>query len=132
MTRKQYEKLRDEEKNIKIAELCGAKWYRLQPIEWKERSLSFENFNALTLADGSEKIIQIHTLPDYCHDLNAMHKAVSTLTKIQFCKYIQILCGHTKKGERIHWCGEDAGRAELATAEQRAEAFCLTIEEEHD
>ncbi len=67
-------------------------------------------------------------LPDYPQDQNAMHAAVETLTDIEFCKYVHTLCGHTTPGVEIQWCGEDAGRAERATARQRAEAYVKTME----
>lgn len=77
----------DQEINAAIAETCGWKYYD----GWHH-------------PDGRDK------LPDYCNDLNAMHKAEGVLTKEQAYEYIAVLFDSTYE-------------ATLATARQRAEAF---------
>jgi uncharacterized protein (DUF488 family) len=53
-------------------------------------------------------------LPNYCTDLNAMHRAEGVLTKEQTDEYIALLFDATYE-------------ATLATARQRAEAFLRTL-----
>ena len=56
-------------------------------------------------------------LPDYLHDLNAMHEAENTLTKKQKKEYEENLSG-------LKYCGFMLC---FATSSQRAEAFLKTL-----
>ena len=106
-----------------MAEYCGAKWYRLIPSDDCERSLSLDDLTmrgrGLSLATGNETIVQIHHLPDYLNDLNAMHEAEKILSKEQWVIYEQHL-NRMKVFPMVH-----------ATAKQRAEAFIRTMEEDN-
>ncbi len=62
-----------------------------------------------------------HALPDYLHDLNAMHEAEKVLTDEQYSKYAWLVLSGTP--EREVECREFFS----ATAAQRAEAFLRTI-----
>ena len=81
-----------EQQRIAIAEACGWKTGYRDPEAW-------------------------HPLPDFLHDLNAMHDAEKVLVSLQWVFYLRRLktiCN--KSGWPIH-----------ATAAQRAEAFLRTI-----
>jgi hypothetical protein len=72
----------------------------------------------LVFADGTEVVCQIHKIPDYCNDLNAMHEAVGTLG--------------VELGPYEYWLEKVAGPGMCmveATARQRAEAFVLAMGE---
>lgn len=107
---------------VRVAELCG--WNNIC-----ERYIPIGDKQVYRLTGNMAHEHSFHCVPNYATDLNAMHEAVAELTEIQFCKYIQTLCGHTTPKEKILWCGEDAGRAERATACQRAEAFVKAMED---
>jgi len=113
----------NQEKIYKIAEYCGAKWYRLCPSDDFERSLSFDDLNmkgkGLSFATGNETIVQIHHLPDYINDLNAMYEAEKMLSKEEWVIYGQHL-NRLNVFPMVH-----------ATAEQRADAFISTIDEKN-
>lgn len=90
-----------ETKRIKIAEACGWQRHYNTDMQWRYDG------------DGPDDWIVEDELPDYFHDLNAMHEAEKTLTDEQKGEYINQLssiCGDTMWF--IH-----------ATAAQRAEAF---------
>ena len=113
----------DQEKVYKIAEYCGAKWVRLIDAEPK-RSLVMPNdpaFKLLPEADGNEKICQIHSLPHYLSDLNAIHEAVETVRGSErYPFYDHVL-------QRI--MGGEFAFTSRATAEQRANALLKTMED---
>ena len=111
-----------QEKIYRIAEYCGAKWVRLADKEPK-RSLvmpddpSFPNDPdfSLPIADGSEQICQIHALPNYLSDLNAIHEAVEKVLFVErYPFYDHIL-------QRI--MGGEFAFTSRATAKQRADAL---------
>ena len=90
-----------EAQRIAIAEACGHGDYSTQMNGWHDN--------------------QIHGLPDYLNDLNAIHAAEKTLT-------------HEQRIDHMEWlgmCSDDYGHKVWAyvhaTAEQRAEAFLRTI-----
>ena len=115
-----------DELNRTIAELCGAKWIRLLPASSKKRSLiMLESFQRLGLseADGTEEICQIHELPNYAGDLNAMQEAEKLLNTIQKRSvYLGIL--HKWRFDKHDW----TLGAYWATARQRAEAFVMVFQ----
>ena len=86
-----------DSQRIAIAGACGHGDYSTQMNGWHDN--------------------QIHGLPDYLNDLNAMHEAEKVLTLPERRKYRKTLLGHC----------EPASIAIHATAAQRAEAFLLTI-----
>ena len=91
----------DEQINAAIAEACGLK----KPCR------------KVKLNDKGFFITQHAKLPNYCHDLNAMHEAEKGLeakTSMMFGGWLLALC----KGKNATW---------HATAHQRAEAFLRTL-----
>lgn len=118
----------DQEKIYRIAEHCGAKWIRLAKQvgeDGERRSLVMPYDPILKMhfscasADGSEKICQIHALPNYLSDLNAMHEVEKTLSE-RYPFYDHVL-------QRI--MGGEWAFTSRATAKQRAEAFLKTMED---
>ena len=65
-------------------------------------------------------------IPDYLHDLNAMHEAEKVLTDEQDLEYSEAL-EQVVKGRFATANSEDMRRLRSATASQRAEAFLRTI-----
>ena len=117
----------DLEINIAIAEACP---FRLEPTQaaggWQlvcgTVAISFwwTHDKKPTLSDVA------HLLPNYCHDLNAMHDAEKALTLAQCVVYAERLCwfkcmdvDRPIEGPQSFIWG--------ATARQRAEAFLRTI-----
>ena len=128
MTLKEIRKLSPDEKIYKIAEYCGAKWYRLVPSDDYERSLSFDDLNmngsGLSFANGDEKVVQIHSLPHYLSDLNAIHKAVEeTIEPERYPFYDHVL-------QRV--MGGEFAFTSRATALQRAEALIEVMEDKNN
>lgn len=109
----------EEAQRIAIAEACG--WTDIHQPTDKWRPLR-------GFANG-----KLGVVPDYLHDLNAMHEAEKTLGDMQIKNYVAILTNRSfvQDGDitRIR-CWE----ALHATAAQRAEAFLRVIGkwEEHD
>ena len=99
----------DEQINIAIAEACG----KPLPLHRSSDPDRHEVF------DNEWKVI-----PDYCHDLNAMHEAENVLSDEETFKYsefVESIC----KPDNIHpWSW--IWNAIHATARQRAEAFLRT------
>ncbi len=81
-----------EQQRIAIAEACGWKIGYRDPEAW-------------------------HPLPDFLHDLNAMHEAEKVLTSEQVTSYVYSL-----ESMNDRW-----STPAFATAAQRAEAFLRTI-----
>ncbi len=86
-----------EKQRIAIAEACGWKTGYRDPEAW-------------------------HPLPDFLHDLNAMHEAEKVLRKPMEGSDTDTIIG-----DRMHKYAELIGYAFDATAAQRAEAFLRTI-----
>lgn len=105
-----------EQKRIAIAEACGVCTHQChQPHEGGANYI-----DEVVCADCNEWLQdwpQNPHLPDYCNDLNAMHEAEMTLSYEQLKFYKDAL--KTAVG-----CGV---RFVCAAAEQRADAFLLTI-----
>lgn len=133
MTRTQWAKLTDEEKRIKVAELCG--WTDIVLYDgywWGTR-----HWPTGESASGCE-------IPNYLNDLNAMHKAVIAANTSQAFNYD----GPVVKGlprSFVQWLDEiihpeqfyaECEKSTLAlitaTAAQLAEAFVLTMEGEDE
>lgn len=91
-----------EQQRIAIAEACGWKTGYRDPEAW-------------------------HPLPDFLHDLNAMHDAEKVLTKANWGCYASELYRITDANNHgispnHHWLA-----VAFSTASQRAEAFLRTI-----
>jgi len=107
----------DQEINIAIAVACG--WKRRQDCDYLSKSFS-GNFEKQELWELNGRVTH---LPDYCHDLNAMHEAEE--------HFESAMCGQFE--DELHkllledW-RKGTARGGLwpiwhATALQRAEAF---------
>ena len=96
--------MNEEAQRIAIAEACG----------WKPTGEYFED-DWVWMSKGFERVKQ-RMLPDYLHDLNAMHDAAMTLKGSQRGRcngWVAGLCTDNYPTE--------------ATAPQRAEAFLRTL-----
>lgn len=132
MTSEQYDKLTDEEKRIKVAELCGFE-FRLgspDPSRWYCRAYGNDGmFFRMPGGDswGCGRCQFSEYVPDYPNDLNAMHEAELT----------RIWCGGGDREKRIIdylslldvFTLDSEYTAQSATAAQRAKAFVLTMTE---
>jgi len=122
MNREQYAKLTDEEKRIKIAELC----------DWTNIIVLKPNVYRGIVIKGRPPYLkdrpELHgedTIPDYLNDLNACH---------EFETYAELgMSEHSGKAAEYsallrHIAVEGGRHLFSATAEQRCEAFVLTME----
>jgi hypothetical protein len=97
-----------EKQRIAIADACG----------WKIGNFDCLQDKANKLARGD------NYLPDYINDLNAMHEAEKILTEQQqyvYSAHLVRLAGWCRNQDLIF-------KVASATAAQKAEAFCLTID----
>ncbi len=108
---------------IAIAAACGWKWkkenvYLDDPRDDRDAPKWFR----ITDPDGREHCEYCieSSVPDYLHDLNAMHEAEKVLTDDQTKRYIETLCKQVHRQPGNQW-------GVMATAAQRAEAFLRTI-----
>ena len=120
MTKEQWAKLTDEEKRIKVAELCGWAFdtgtdYKL-PCCWG----IWPSMREGEECQGVGTKGYAYEIPNYHQDLNAMHEVVGTLTEQQKTIYRNLLVGMCD-GMCNNWGAIDA------TAAQRAEAFVLAL-----
>lgn len=108
----------EQEQRIAIAEACG--WSPIENskgLHWNEK----EHIAAITPGSEVEKArVRIRlgptlTLPDYPHDLNAMHEAEKELLAEQKVDYLIWLAKLNNKAPTF------------STADQRSEAFLRTI-----
>jgi hypothetical protein len=103
-----------EQINIAIAEACGWQINKVAQVAWKDGT-------PYGMVDGCSCMI-----PDYYHDLNAMHEAENALTRAQQINYHSML-------ERVvikngYSPSMATGMHTIhATATQRAEAFLRCI-----
>ena len=110
-----------EQQRIAIAEVCG--WTAREDIEnfWRAVDASGNMTHELWM---SESNVWAAGIPDYPHDLNAMHQAESILNADQMVSYDYHL-------DRVVGNGRQALNIDYflwsATASQRAEAFLRTI-----
>lgn len=111
-----YAPMNNDQKRIKIAELCG--WKRRPECDYTSHlDPVFHNLGARVEMWGKEtgQLIPFSKIPDYLNDLNAMHAAEKTLT--DFRAYTLTLIELTD-GDAF-----TGGGAIYATAAQRADAF---------
>lgn len=100
--------MKPEAQRIAIAEACG--WAKDISINGNQ-----------TWSSRRDKLRQVHELPDYLNDLNAMHEAEKVLTAEQQKDYVQwllVITVATDNPLAHDW---------NATAAQRAEAFLRTL-----
>ena len=118
MTRKKWAKMTQSERQLKIAKLC----------KWNKKFLGYEPDDG-HLGRSEERYSH---MPDYLHNLNAMHEAELMLSQGMLQDYLSNLLPMMKECENetneYNW----VVRAVRATAAQRAEAFALTMEPEDD
>jgi len=114
MNSEEYDKLSDEEKRIKIAELCG---YKAQEGRVDGLGRPF-----LRLGETG-RYLHISEIPDYLNDLNACHEFEELIVG-DVEKELRYL-GHLNEATRDNKLGMFR-----ATAEQRCKAFVLTMEAE--
>jgi hypothetical protein len=113
MSREEWAKLSDEEKRIKVAELCG--WMEANPCH-----MNGDVYRTWVLPDGTPSTLS--ALPDYLNNLNAIHEAemehcYAGPIFVKYARHLLEVCDGT--GQPVH----------MATAAQRAEAFVLTMED---
>ena len=104
----------DDEINIAIAEACGWRFSPLAHIESKP-------FATMCWIAPNGADWQMQKLPNYCHDLNAMHEAEKTLGD-RLTRYREFL--------RLIVTDDPTNRYNepaFATTRQRAEAFLRTL-----
>lgn len=107
---------------IKVAELCGYKWFPIPRFNTDQKVLALDetNADAIRLGDWVWSLT-----PDYISDLDACHECEKTLTPEQRYNYIALVLG---KSWGEVWTSEDAFNLCHATAEQRCHAFVATME----
>lgn len=116
-----------DEINIAIAEACGL--FKIEPLRRTTRKGKLDP-NGVVLWYCEEHHGGAATyarIPNYCHDLNAMHEAEKLLeTADQQNRYYAEIAN-------ITWCNLETGNRQVvfnqltATAHQRAEAFLRTL-----
>ena len=110
--------MKDEQINIAIAEVCG--WIIIKACDGS------------LIGKPKNEQGPMDEIPDYCNDLNAMHKIFLTLptgSHITFGRHLQEVCGEGLVGYVPSYPADFAGLTRIAhaTAAQRAEAFLKTI-----
>lgn len=125
-----------KEKNIKIAEACG--WKKIEPItiEYMYRAGAMTSGTATWENEKGEPMLE-EWIPDFCNDLNAMHKAERSLKIEGEGKYGDLLSQMIREKENLRWGDKPTkkfpfngwGYFSLAhlTASQKADAFLKTI-----
>lgn len=104
-----------DKQRIAVAEACGWKDISWQTVAVDTGMDTVLLFSGIPDKGGRE-------LPDYLHDLNAMHEAEKVMTHQQRAKFMELLCdGFHSNPVLIAW------PATHATASQRAEAFLRTL-----
>lgn len=115
-----------EQQRIVIAEACGWKEIRAE-VDWLPKELTgIFTWPHPTDAEKIKYFINRKPIPDFLHDLNAMHEAEKVLTDEQDLEYSEAL-EQVVKGRFATANSEDMRRLRSATAFQRAEAFLRTI-----
>jgi len=118
--------MKPEAQRIAIAEACG--WQMIQrpltdqdgeipghvEVRWFHPKIHTSAYPLYALPQNP---------PDYLNDLNAIHEAEKTLTRVQRVKFVTELCGLAG----VKWKPTSHFDTIHATAAQRAEAFLRTI-----
>lgn len=133
MTTEELAKLTDEQKRIRIAELCGWK-KETRNMYGGVKNVQGWGMNTHLGLGSADRKFTMHpdTFPDYLHDLNAMHEAEETLTDFQlqaFGDQLQQIVNYYCVGvvpdyHRHLMC---LAKIAHATASQRSDAFLLTL-----
>jgi hypothetical protein len=112
----------EEEQRIAIAEACG---WRFESYEDRDGKYTVP----IGVIKGQEYTAGWSKVPDYLHDLNAMHEAERMLdiTKVEkYCATLVRIVRHSL-GIEDHESIHPTRFAVYATAAQRAEAFLKTL-----
>lgn len=113
--------MNEQEQRIAIAEFCGWKW------RWKDSQQLVRQWSS---PKDNSRFFD-NELPDYCHDLNAMHEAEKVLKGSINDEHSEVSGYSENLTTVIYGDGEleSIWFADLirATASQRAEAFLKTI-----
>ena len=113
----------DQQINTAIAEACGfesVEFDSSKPWSWPS--------GIVTRFTGTPSECRVRVgVPNYCHDLNAMHEAEKILNEKQQVWYLQELTQVRYKDGVSGMLGCMIDKTTFATARQRAEAFLRTI-----
>lgn len=113
--------MKAEDQNRAIAEACGWKFFCVNSLG--EHVYHGPNGEVASLEGGD-----VHQLPDYLHDLNAMHEACETLPTTLRQGFINTLLEVLDYESQYGFGKPQAGWESVnATAAQRAEAFLKCI-----
>jgi hypothetical protein len=114
--------MKPEEQRIAIAEACG--WYNCRYIDGLKDVLGIP-----PVAWNCDKISGLEEAwtPDYLNDLNAMHKAWSTLSEVDK-EYFEYQLFSVVINEDLHGSSYDLPYITNATAAQRAKAFLKLLD----
>ena len=125
MTSEEYDALTDEQKRIKVAELCG--WTRDTTRANTEGENPWNHPEQVDPPLGCYTAWDACELPDYLNDLNTMHEQWKSLDGTQMADFAHHLCAVV--GVKSYFIPTDADMNKLirATAAQRAKAFVLTM-----
>ena len=112
--------MKAQAQQIAIAKACGWGSFRSVPDELQPQIMRLEGISLVVNYGGGG----FNEVPDYPHDLNAMHEAENALTLEEHSYYrenLAMVVGFTD-------ISPNGGRAYVsATAAQRAEAFLKTL-----
>lgn len=123
MTHNEWKELTPLQKRIKVGELDNFSFINEPTDEWVARyedNIGDLPFNAMV---GRRNNKGLDLVPDYLNDLNAMHEVITNLDGWTGNLFIAALIEVTGAVDGYARCLINA------TAEQRAEAFVLTMEE---
>ena len=124
MTREEWAKLTDEERRIKVAELCG---YTKIHVAYFTVGDTWENHGKLIAKEhNATKYARYVKVPDFLNDLNAMYEAEDMLTTDEANEYWAALLDIVNAVGGADW--SIRRHYAHATAAQRAEAFVLVRE----
>lgn len=119
----------DQEINIAIAEACGRKKVPFTGQDGENHGEMFQEYRWI-LYDHNGGIVSTG-LPDYCHDLNAMHEAEKTLIGRPLGPLASAHFLYVERLLRLIECDPgvvgDEWKLIHATSQQRAEAFLRTM-----
>lgn len=128
MTHDKWVKLSNDEKRIKVAELCGWKIEDTNgsPYSWVSPTVEYKVEFGLFLDQDADNIV-----PDYLNDLNAMHEAEMLIpidSLLEWCGNLAKVCTPSIILETMGDVIERTVHTNRASAAERAEAFVLTME----
>jgi len=124
MTHEIWIKMTENEQRIKVAELVG--WTEVETIKakggWDPDIIGLPPWLKKHPECPPIQSLWKKEIPNYIKDLNAMHEAVNKLSDANYNRFCDVLW---------NLCDGASGKtgAINATAEQRAKAFVLTLED---